>query len=154
MWTDSAAGLDQLTDTALDKTVEFCIISKLTSSHPEHSTTPPALLNGIWGWSSHWLILAFLVIILVWGWFIFWTYGKQEKDYTVSSTSDSKGKHAKRASRAVFCILQSKTIQKSKNLKIFVEVWHWASLGENVRTPANHASYAGYSCWLTWLVNY
>ena len=111
-WSHSAAGLDQLTDTVLDKTVEFCTVSKLTSSHPKHSTTPPALLNGIWGWSSHWLIFAFLVIILVWGWFIFWTYGIKEKDYTVSSTSDSKGKHAKRANRAVFCISQSKTIKK------------------------------------------
>ena len=34
-------------DTVLDKTVEFCTVSKLTSSHPKHSTTPPALLNGI-----------------------------------------------------------------------------------------------------------
>ena len=142
-WSHSAAGLDQLTDTVLDKTVEFCTVSKLTSSHPKHSTTPPALLNGIWGWSSHWLILAFLVIILVWGWFIFWTYGIKEKDYTVSSTSDSNGKYAKRANRAVICILQSKTMKKkAKIFTIFVEVWHWALLGENFSTPTDPASYA------------
>ena len=150
-WSHSAAGPDQLTATVLHKTVEFCIVSKLTSSHPKHSTTPPALLNGIWGWSSHWLIFAFLVIILVWGGFIFWTYGIKEKDYTVSSTSDSNGKYAKRANRAVICILQSKTMKKKgKNFHNFC----WSLTLGTAGRKFQHSHWSRQLCRILWLLTW
>ena len=41
--------------------------------------------------------------------------------------------------------------KKAKIFTIFVEVWHWALLGENFSTPTDPASYAGYSgYWPDW----